>query len=72
MSASDFASQTGEILDRLAAAIHDTGPVDPADPGIRACGPPGQDLRCEDDVPGAWLNDAWKVFTYWGRLALVD
>jgi hypothetical protein len=70
MSASDFASQTGEILDRLAAAIHDTGPVDPADPGIRACGPPGQDLWCEDDLADAWLNDAWKTFTYWGRLAL--
>jgi hypothetical protein len=70
MSDADFAAQTGEILDRLAAAIHDSGPVDPADPGIRACSPANHDLWCEDDFAGAWLNDAWKAFTYWGRLGL--
>ena len=71
MSAGDFAAQTGEILDRLAASIHDSGqPVDAADPGIGACGPPGQDLWCEDELPGAWFNDAWKTFGYWGRLGL--
>jgi len=69
MSAADFASQTGEILDRLAAAINDSGPFDAADPGILACGAPG-DLWCADELPGAWLNDAWKTFTYWGRLGL--
>jgi hypothetical protein len=72
LSAADFAAQTGDILDRLTAAIHDSGqPVDPADPGSGACGPLGQDLWCEDDLPGAWFNDAWKTFTYWGRLDLV-
>src|SRR3989440_3607725 len=71
MSAGDFAAQTGEILDRLAASIHDSGqPVDAADPGIGACGPSGQDLWCDDELPGGWFNDAWKTFTYWGRLGL--
>jgi len=44
--------------------------VDPADPGIGACGPPGQDLWCKDELAGAWFNDAWKTLTYWGRLGL--
>jgi hypothetical protein len=71
MSAADFAAQTGEILDRLAASIHDSAQlVDAADPGIRACGPSGQDHWCKDELPGAWFNDAWKTFTYWGRLGL--
>jgi hypothetical protein len=71
MSAEDFGAQTGEILDRLAAAIRDSGqPIDPADPGIGACGPPGQDLWCKDDLAGAWFNDAWKTLTFWGRLGL--
>ena len=71
LSAGDFAAQTGEILDRLAAAIRDSGqPVDPADPGIGACRPPAQDRWCEDDLAGAWFNNAWKTFTYWGRLGL--
>jgi hypothetical protein len=71
MSAAEFASQTGEIIDRLAAAIHDSGePLDPADPGAGACGPLGQNLWCGGEIPGAWFNDAWKTFTYWGQLAL--
>jgi hypothetical protein len=68
----DFATQTGAILDRLAAAIHDSAePVDPGDPGIGACGPLGQNLWCRSELTGAWLNDGWKTFTYWGRLAVV-
>jgi hypothetical protein len=69
--AADFVAQTGAILDRLAAAIHDSGEaVDPSDPGVGACGPLGQNLWCSAVVTGAWLNDSWKTFTYWGQLAL--
>src|SRR5205085_1311080 len=35
LSPADFAAQTGAIIDRLAAAIHDSAvPVDPNDPAI--------------------------------------
>ncbi len=71
MPAAEFTSQTGEIIDRLAAAIRDSGqPLDPGDPGVGSCGPLGQNLWCRSEIAGAWLNDGWKTFTYWGRLAL--
>jgi hypothetical protein len=70
LSSADFASQTGAIEERLAAAIHDSGQPDSADPGAAACGPPGQNLWCAATLPGAWLNDSWKTFTYWGQLGL--
>ena len=67
----DFTAQTGALLDRLATAIHDSAePLDPADPGVGACGPSGQNLWCSAELAGAWFNDAWKTFTYWGRLSL--
>jgi hypothetical protein len=67
----EFSAETGAILDRLATAIHDSAePLDPADPGIGACGPLGQNLWCSAELSGAWFNDGWKTFTYWGRLAL--
>ena len=44
MSNADFGAQTARILDRLAAAIRDSGDVvDPEDPGSGACGAPGSD-----------------------------
>ena len=67
----DFTTQTAEILDRLAAAIHDSGaPLDPDDPGVGACGPLGQNLWCAGEQEGARFNDAWKDFTIWGRPTL--
>jgi hypothetical protein len=69
----DFTAQTSAILDRLATAIHDSAePLDPADPGVGACGPSGQNLWCSADLAGAWLNDGWKTFTYWGRLTIAS
>lgn len=66
-----FTAQTGAILDRLAAAIHDSGePVDAADPGISACGPAGQNLWCTSVLANARLNDSWKTLTFWGQLGL--
>ena len=72
LSSTDFTTQTGAILDRLAAAIHDSAqPLDPNDPGIGACGPLGQNLWCNGEVAGSWFNDAWKTFQVWGQQTLV-
>jgi hypothetical protein len=69
--AADFAARTGLILDRLAAAIRDSGAtVDPADPGSAACGPPGQNLWCTGDIADARLAEAWKSFRSWAQSAL--
>jgi hypothetical protein len=71
MTNDEFVARTGAILDRLAAAIHDSGePVDPDDPGIGACAPAGENLWCNGELPGASFTDVWKAFTYWGQLAL--
>ena len=49
--AAEFAAQTGLVLDRLAAAVRDSGRTpDPADPGSAACGPPGQNVWCVGDL----------------------
>ena len=71
MTADAFAAQSGEILDRLAAAIRDSadGPGD--DPGARACGPQGQNVWCAASIDGAWFNDGWNGFRAWGPSALV-
>jgi hypothetical protein len=64
----DFTKQTSELLDRLGAAIHDSAqPLDPSNPGIGACGPPGQGLGwCgAAQLVGASFNDAWKTFRVW-------
>lgn len=69
--AADFAAQTGLILDRLGAAIRDSGQtVDPADPGSAACGPPGQNVWCVGDLAGARLTEAWKSFRGWTQSVL--
>jgi hypothetical protein len=71
MSAADFAAQSGQVLDRLAAAIRDSADSpDPADPGATACGPPGQNVWCLGDVPGARLTEAWKSFRAWTQSVL--
>jgi hypothetical protein len=71
LSSSDFASQTGAILARLAAAIHDSAQtVDPSDPGSGACGPQGQNLWCNGQINGASFTDAWKTFQVWGQQTL--
>ena len=71
MPAAEFGSQTGTIIDRLAAAIRDSGhAIDTADPGAGACAPPGESAWCGAEIPGAWFNDAWKTFGYWGQIGL--
>jgi hypothetical protein len=69
--AGDFAAQTGLVLDRLAAAIRDSGQtVDAADPGSAACGPPGQNVHCVADLEGARPVEAWKSFRGWTQSVL--
>ena len=71
ISAGDFATQTGAILDRLAAAIRDSGQTnDPNDPGGGACGPPGQNLYCGGDLAGAQFAEQWKSFRSWSEPVL--
>ncbi len=69
--AGEFASRSGLVLDRLAAAIRDSAETtDEADPGSGACGPRGQNLSCVVDVEGASLNEAWKSFRTWTQPVL--
>jgi len=69
--AADFAARTGLVLDRLAAAVRDSGRTpDPADPGSAACGPPGQNLYCMGDLEGAGLAEAWKSLRTWTQPVL--
>jgi hypothetical protein len=68
-SAADFAAQTGQILDRLAVAIHDSAQTDPEDPGGAACAAGGQNV-CVGDVDGARLNAAWQTFRVWTQPVL--
>jgi hypothetical protein len=69
--AADFAAHTGRVLDRLAAAVRDSGQTpDPADPGSAACGPPGQNLWCVGDLEGAGLTETWKSFRGWTQPVL--
>ncbi len=66
MSSADFATQTGQLLDRIAAAIRDSAEAtDPVNSGTNACGPPGQDTLCLVDIPGASHNAAWQSFRTW-------
>ncbi|GIU95492.1 MAG: hypothetical protein KatS3mg012_1949 [Gaiellaceae bacterium] len=71
LSAEQFAEQTGLILDRLASAIRDSGErLDPNEPGIAACGPPGIDALCALDLEGARFNEAWRSFRTWTAASL--
>jgi hypothetical protein len=66
-----FAAQTSQILERLAAAVHDSGETgDPADPGSAACGPPGQNVWCADNLDDGQLTENWKSFRSWAQSAL--
>jgi hypothetical protein len=65
----DFGAQTGQILDRLAASIRDSGAVvDPEALESGACGP-GETL-CAVDLAEARHNEAWRSFRAWVQSAL--
>jgi hypothetical protein len=62
----DFTGQTAAILDRLGAAIRDSADtIDPADPGVGACGPLGQPSWCSTVLAGAVFPAAWANFATW-------
>jgi hypothetical protein len=56
MSDSAFATQSGAVADRLAAAIHDS-----AQSADGACAP----NWCSTAIAGAAFNPAWNTFTTW-------
>ena len=70
MTASDFATQTGLLQDRLAAAIRDSGEAADPTTSTGACGPPGQDTLCLVDIPEATHNPAWQSFRTWTQPVL--
>ncbi len=66
LSASEFAAQTGELLDRLAAAVRDSvESADPGDPGSGACAPAGVNIWCVAEVAGSAFNGGWSGFRSW-------
>jgi hypothetical protein len=67
MPAGDFAAQTGALLDRLAAAVRDSGAVDAESPG-GACGP--DESLCAVDLADARHNEAWRSFRAWAQSIL--
>jgi hypothetical protein len=71
VAAEEFAAQTSLVLDRMAAAIRDSGDVvDPANPGSGACGPPGVETWCAGDVAGARHSESWRSFRSWASSGL--
>ena len=60
LSAGDFDTQTAAILDRIAAAIHDSDAPD-VDTGVAACAP----AWCATSVAGAAFTTAWAAFSTW-------
>ena len=66
----EFASEAGALLDRLAAAIRDSGADSPADPGVLACGPAGRNVWCAGDLAGSSPSAAWAGFRAWSPTTL--
>jgi hypothetical protein len=65
VSTADFATQTGQLLDRLAASIRDSAEATDPETSTGACGPVGADTLCNVDIPGATHNGAWRSFRTW-------
>ena len=67
-AAGDFAAQTGLVLDRMAAAIRDSGEVvEPTGQrGVRR----GRDAACAVDVAGARHSESWRSFRSWAASAV--
>jgi hypothetical protein len=67
LSNAAFVSQTGQLLDRLGTALHDSSSEWRLDPGIHACAAVGLDW-CRADVQGATFTHAWRIFSAWSDL----
>jgi hypothetical protein len=59
-----FVAETGQLLDRLAAAFADSASEPSFDPGVDACVVSGLDW-CRADVEGAEFTAAWRIFSVW-------
>jgi len=70
LAPSDFTRQTAAVLDRLAAAIRDSGNDTPEDPGIGACAAAAQGSWCAGDLAGAALTAGWRTFRSWSPTTL--
>jgi hypothetical protein len=71
LSAAEFTAQTGALIDRLAAAVHDSAATTvPGDPGVGSCGPAGQNLWCVRELAGASVSDLWRPFNVWAQPAV--
>jgi len=70
LAAGDFTRQSGAVLDRLAAAIRDSGNDTPSDPGVGACGAAAQGTWCAGDLPDGKLTDNWRAFRAWSPTTL--
>jgi hypothetical protein len=66
MPTAEFVSQTGQLLDRLGAALSESGSESSGDPGTYACASVGLDW-CRADVQGAAFTDAWRIFSAWNE-----
>jgi hypothetical protein len=65
MAPREFVAETGRLLDRLGAALADSGSESSFDPGINACAATGLDW-CSAEVEGAAFTAAWRIFSDWG------
>ena len=59
-----FVAESGSLLDRLGAALAESGADWRADPGVQACQSLGLDW-CVAGVPGAVFTDTWRIFSSW-------
>jgi hypothetical protein len=65
----EYNAQTAAILDRLAAAVRDSGePLATGDPGVGACGAGG--TWCSGSLDGAAFTTAWQTLASWPVPAL--
>jgi hypothetical protein len=64
----DFVSQTGQILDRMGAAIRDSSGASAETPITGACG--ADESQCAIDLAGAGHNGAWRSFRAWAQSTL--
>src|SRR5215216_1197511 len=64
MPAGNFVAETDSLLDRLGAALTESGSDWQYDAGVRACVLPGL-FWCRADVPNASFTDAWQIFQTW-------
>jgi hypothetical protein len=67
MPSRQFTAESGALLDRLGAALSESGTVAQFDEGATACLSRGLDW-CSADVEGASFTNAWGIFSAWDQL----